>query len=227
MPAPLSRALTLPRPSHIHESAMTSGPVQLRMFESEAFEFDASFRQARRVALDATSWLEHVPGWLSQNEVLFEELARVAEWEQRTRWMYTQVVDEPRLTAEFHSLAQAPSAMVRRIGTALSAHYGVEYDSAWLNLYRDQRDSTSWHADKPPSRSEQAIVPVLSLGETRRFVIRPKAGGRGRSFVVRGGDLIVMGGRCQRDFEHAVPKELKPAATRISVNFGSSSQSQG
>jgi alkylated DNA repair dioxygenase AlkB len=195
------------------------------MFAGESFEFDATFRGVRRVALDPTSWVEHVAGWLSQNEVLFEELVRVAEWEQRSRWMYTKQVEEPRLTAEFHDLARAPSAMVRRIGSALSAHYGVAYDSAWLNLYRDHRDSTSWHADKPPSRSEQAIVPVLSLGETRRFVIRPKGGGRTTSFTVRGGDLIVMGGRCQRDFEHAVPKELKPAGTRVSVNFGSSAQS--
>lgn len=206
-------------------SARTLRGPQLRMFEGDAFEFDASFRRAKRVALDATSWVEHVPGWLSQNEVLLEELARVADWEQRTRWMYTKRVEEPRLTAEFHSLANAPSPMVRRIGTALSSQYGVAYDSAWLNLYRDHHDSTSWHADKPPSRSEQAIVPVLSLGETRRFVIRPKGGGRSTSFTVRGGDLIVMGGRCQRDFEHAVPKELKPAGTRVSVNFGSASQS--
>ncbi|HKU44586.1 MAG TPA: alpha-ketoglutarate-dependent dioxygenase AlkB [Polyangiales bacterium] len=200
--------------------------LQLRVFESETFEFDPAFRRARRVALDVSSWIEHVPGWLSQNDVLFDELARLAHWEQRTRWMYTKVIEEPRLTAEFPRLAEAPSAVVRRIGAALSAHYGVEYDSAWLNLYRDHRDSTSWHADKPPSRGEQAIVPVLSLGETRRFVIRPKSGGRSSSFVVCGGDLIVMGGRCQRDFEHAVPKELTPAGTRISVNFGSSSQSQ-
>jgi alkylated DNA repair dioxygenase AlkB len=195
------------------------------MFEGDAFKFDESFRGARRVSLDSTSWVEHVPGWLSRNEVLLEELVRVAEWEQRSRWMYTKQVEEPRLTAEFHDLARAPSTMVRRIGAALSAHYAVNYDSAWLNLYRDHHDSTSWHADKPPSRSEHAIVPVLSLGETRRFVIRPKGGGRMTSFTVRGGDLIVMGGRCQRDFEHAVPKEQKPAGTRVSVNFGSSAQS--
>jgi alkylated DNA repair dioxygenase AlkB len=206
-------------------SPRTLPTTQLRMFEGEAFEFDPAFRAARRIALDPTSWVEHVPGWLSRNEVLLEELVRVAAWEQRTRRMYTQIVVEPRLTAEFYSLDTAPSAMVRSIATALSDHYGVNYDSAWLNLYRDHRDSTSWHADKPPSRSEHAIVPVLSLGETRRFVIRPKAGGHTRSFTVRGGDLVVMGGRCQRDFEHAVPKESKPAGTRVSVNFGSSAQS--
>lgn len=201
------------------------GPAnQLRMFEGGELTFDVGFHDARRFALDEASWIELVPGWVSRNELLFESLAALPGWEQRRRSMFTKVVDEPRLTAEFRTLSEAPVPLLRRIGEALSERYGVLYDSAWLNLYRDHRDSTSWHADRPSCQREQCIVPVLSLGETRRFLIRPREGGPSTAFVVRGGDLLTMGGRCQRAFVHSVPKETQPTCARISVNFGSSFQ---
>lgn len=198
-------------------------PVQLRIWDSKEPSADLSFANARRTDLDATSWVEHIPAWLARNEELFDSLSQVAGWEQRKRWMFTKQIEEPRLTAEYRVLAEAPVAL-RDIGQALSSHYGVAYDSAWLNLYRDHRDSTSWHADRPSCKRERCIVPVLSLGATRRFLIRPKEGGRSTVFIVERGDLIVMGGRCQKDWVHAVPKETRAAGTRISVNFGSSQQ---
>jgi alkylated DNA repair dioxygenase AlkB len=201
----------------------TTGASQLRLFEGSETRFDPTFASARRITLDEGSWLEHVPGWLARNETLLVRLARDAGWEQRQRWMYTRQVDEPRLTAEYPVLAEAPDPLLRAIGTALSRRYGVLYDSAWLNLYRDHRDSTAWHADR--GRLDRCVVPVLSLGETRRFALRPKSGGASSIFVAEGGDLFVMGGFCQRDWVHGVPKESARAGMRISVNFGSAEQS--
>jgi len=200
--------------------------AQLRMFEPAEQRVDADFGNARRIDLDGDSWIEHVPGWLSRNELLLDALAGAAPWEQRRRWMFTQLVEEPRLTAEFPSLADAPVPVLRHVGQVLSKRYGVVYDSAWLNLYRDHRDSTAWHGDRPHCRRARCTVPVLSLGETRRFQIRRHDGGRSTTFVMHGGDLIVMGGRCQRDWVHCVPKETRPTSARISVNFGSSFQAQ-
>jgi alkylated DNA repair dioxygenase AlkB len=201
----------------------TTGASQLRLFGGSETRFDPTFASARRIALDEGSWLDHVPGWLSGNETLLASLARDAGWEQRQRWMYTRQVEEPRLTAEYPVLAEAPDPLLRAIGTALSRRYGVLYDSAWLNLYRDHRDSTAWHADR--GRLDRCIVPVLSLGETRRFAIRPKPGGPSSIYLAEGGDLFVMGGFCQRDWVHCVPKETARAGMRISVNFGSAEQS--
>jgi len=178
-------------------------------------------RERRRVALDAASWVEHVPRWLTDDKALFDTLAHVAGWEQRTRWMFERHVVEPRLTAEYPVLAKAPGPL-RDIGARLSRELAVPYDSAWLNWYRDHNESTSWHGDR--GRRDECIVPVLSLGETRRFLLRPKKGGRSLTFVVESGDLIVMGGRCQRDWVHCVPKETQPALGRISVNFASTTQ---
>jgi len=183
----------------------------------------AEAARPRRVTLDSTSWVEHIPRWIADDEELFSTLNGAAGWEQRTRWMFERDVIEPRLTANYSVLADAPIVRLRELGARLSAQFGVPYDRAWLNLYRDHNDSTSWHADRSCQR-EECVVPVLSLGETRRFLIRPKTGGSSTTFVVKSGDLIVMGGRCQRDWVHSVPKETTPAKARISVNFASATQ---
>jgi alkylated DNA repair dioxygenase AlkB len=88
-----------------------------------------------------------------------------------------------------------------------------------MNWYRDHRDSTGWHADRPANEQPEAVIPVLSLGATRRFLLRPGAGGPSTTIVTRGGDLVVMGGRTQRDHQHSVPKQSTPAGPRLSLNF--------
>jgi alkylated DNA repair dioxygenase AlkB len=186
-------------------------------------EVDETFAAAQRVRLDAHSWVEHVPGWLSGAERLFEELLEVGGWEQRQRWMYGEKVTEPRLTAEYPDLTSAPQTLQQAART-LTAHYGVTYDRLWLNLYRDHRDSTGWHGDGASTRRRECVVPVLSLGAARRFLVRPTAGGPSSTFRPLAGDLIVMGGRCQTDWRHCVPKQTSPADSRISVNFAASSQ---
>ena len=185
---------------------------------------DVSFGAAHRIELDATSWVEHVPGWLADSEQLLAGLIANVAWEQRERWMVNRMVTEPRLTAEYNNLASAPEEALRVAAAALSAQYGVTYDGLWINYYRNHRDSTGWHGDWPTCKRTVCIVPVLSLGATRRFLIKPRGGGKSVGLSPASGDLIVMGGRCQRDWLHCVPKQDRPAGPRISVNFSSTHQ---
>ncbi|NMO92309.1 alpha-ketoglutarate-dependent dioxygenase AlkB [Actinomycetospora sp. TBRC 11914] len=180
---------------------------------------DEAFADAERVELDETSWLEHVHGWLRGSRRVLDDVLALAPFEQRSRWMYSRKVVEPRLTAEYPDVDDAPLPVLRTVAAALTAHYGVPYRSLWINLYRDHHDSTSWHGDTVGKVQETSTVPVLSLGATRRFLIKPAAGGRSTSLAVESGDLIVMGGRAQRDWRHAVPKQATPAGPRISINF--------
>jgi alkylated DNA repair dioxygenase AlkB len=182
-----------------------------------AHEFD--FTRARHIALDARSWIEHIPNWVGRPDSLFADLTQAAPWLQRERWMYTRTVIEPRLTADYPDVNDVPLASLRAIAAALSEHYGVQYRSLWVNLYRDQHDSTAWHGDNIGRVQAESIVPVLTLGASRRFLIRPTQGGQTWTFRPASGDLMVMGGRAQRDWRHCVPKESLPSGPRISINF--------
>ena len=199
---------------------------QLSMFGGGDLALDATFASAQRRDLDAASWIEHVPGWISGNEKLLESVVAKSSFTQRKRWMFTQYVDEPRLTGECLDIGAHAEPFLAKIAAALSERYGVRYDGIWMNLYRDERDGTSWHGD-PSLQRGTAIVPVLSLGATRRFLLRSRAGGRSIIIAPSGGDLVVMGGWCQVDWQHCVPKQTRPAGIRVSLNFQSSSQMHG
>src|ERR1700722_8413756 len=89
-------------------------------------------------------------------------------------------------------------------------------------LYRTGDDSVAWHGDTIGRRShDETLVAIVSLGAPRRLLLRPKGGGRGHRFSLGHGDLLVMGGTCQRTWEHSVPKTARPAGPRISVQFRS------
>ncbi len=183
----------------------------------------AAFDGASVHQLDEESSITHVHGLVIGHHELVRQLSALTGWEQRRRWMYNREVDEPRLTHEYRDLATAPEFLVD-VAAALSEYCGVPYDGIWMNWYRDHRDSTSWHADRPANVPQTAIVPVLSLGATRRFLIRPNTGGPSTTFIPAGGDVLIMRGRCQRDWQHSVPKQQTPAGPRMSVNFSSITQ---
>jgi alkylated DNA repair dioxygenase AlkB len=187
---------------------------------------DTTFATARRIALDGGSWVEVVPGWMSGSRILLERLATSVPWQQHDRRLFEQTFREPRMTAEYRSLRNLPDQALTDAVSVLSQHYGVIYDSLWLNLYRDGRDSTGWHRDRFSCRRPECIVPVLTLGATRRFLIRPRSGGNSVAFKPGSGDLIVMGGRSQQDWVHGVPKDPGNAEPRISINFQSSMQAR-
>jgi alkylated DNA repair dioxygenase AlkB len=201
--------------------------AQEDLFASDAaasLTVDSSFTTAKRIAIDAHSWVEVVPGWISGSHILFERLATAVPWQQHDRRLFDQTFREPRLTAEYRSLHDVPEKALVEVTQALSQYYSVAYDSLWLNFYRDGSDSTGWHRDRFSCRQPSCVVPVLTLGARRRFLIKPRAGGPSITFKPGPGDLVVMGGRSQEDWLHSVPKEPGITECRISINFQSSAQ---
>lgn len=187
---------------------------------AEAIDVDRSFSRLRRTQLDADSWVDHVPSWLSGADRLFEELLAGRQWQQRSRRMYDQRVQEPRLTSPWNARSgeSLTPPILEEIRVALSERYGRDFDSVGFNLYRDGRDSVAWHADRIPEEIENPIVALVSFGEPRKFLLRPKSGGPSRAFLPGPGDLLVTGGRTQRDWEHSVPK-VAQAGPRISLAY--------
>ena len=112
---------------------------------------DQTFATTTRIQLDDTSWVDHVQGWLAGDAELMEALMEQADWEQRSRWMYTRTVVEPRLTAEYPVIADAPLPVLHYLTEALSTRYQRPYARLWMNWYRDNADGTGWHADRRPT----------------------------------------------------------------------------
>ncbi|RJK96321.1 alpha-ketoglutarate-dependent dioxygenase AlkB [Vallicoccus soli] len=174
----------------------------------------------QRRPLDERSWLDVARGWVPDHADLLDELVRTAPWRQRERRVWDADVLEPRLVAVWGAdeLDRLPP-ILRGARELLGERYGVEFDSALANLYRDGRDGVAWHGDTVRKRLPETVVVTIGLGERRRFLLRPGAAGPP---AVRldsgGGDLVVMGGRCQHEWQHTVPKDAR-AGTRLSVTM--------
>ncbi len=171
-----------------------------------------------RLHLDDTSWIDHAPGWLAGADTLFAILAGTLAWRRRRRPMYGVLVDEPRLSAPVDPAADRTPPVVAAIARRLAEAYDHPLDAVWANYYRDGRDSVAWHADRIGRHRVHPIVAIVSLGGPRRFALRPRGGSGTVRLPLASGDLLVMGGACQHDWEHAVPKAAS-AQPRISLTF--------
>ncbi|MFC1404949.1 MULTISPECIES: alpha-ketoglutarate-dependent dioxygenase AlkB [Streptacidiphilus] len=178
----------------------------------------------RRTALGYGAWVDLLPGWLTGADQLFEHLAGTVPWRAERREMYERVVGVPRLLAYYADRAELPHPVLDRARAALSAHYAAElgepFRTAGLCYYRDGRDSVAWHGDRiGRGRSEDTMVAILSVGEPRALLLRPRDGGDTVRLMPGHGDLLVMGGSCQRTHDHAVPKTARRVGPRISIQF--------
>ena len=178
----------------------------------------------RRTELGSGAWIDVLPGWLGGSDPLFEQLAAEVPWRAERRTMYDHVVDVPRLLAFYGVDDELPHPVLTEAREALTAHYGEElgepFTTAGLCYYRDGRDSVAWHGDRiGRGAREDTMVAILSVGAPRDLLLRPLGGGGTVRRPLGHGDLIVMGGSCQRTWEHAVPKSGRAAGPRISVQF--------
>ncbi|MFE5373923.1 alpha-ketoglutarate-dependent dioxygenase AlkB [Streptomyces mirabilis] len=178
----------------------------------------------RRTALGDGAWIDLLPGWLSGADALFARLVDEVPWRAERRQMYEHVVDVPRLLAYYRAGDALPHPILDEARQALSAHYarelGEPFTTAGLCYYRDGRDSVAWHGDRiGRGARDDTMVAILSVGAPRDLLLRPRRGGETVRRPLGHGDLIVMGGSCQRTWEHAIPKTARAAGPRISVQF--------
>ncbi|KQX62874.1 alpha-ketoglutarate-dependent dioxygenase AlkB [Angustibacter sp. Root456] len=178
----------------------------------------------RRTVLSRGAWVDLLPGWVSGSEVLLERLLADVPWYAERRQMYERVVDVPRLLCHYGENAPLPHPALTAAKQALDAHYadelGEPFRTAGLCLYRDGRDSVAWHGDTfGRGATHDTMVAILSVGSARTLALRPRGGGESLRFPLGHGDLVVMGGSCQRTWEHAIPKTAKAVGPRVSVQF--------
>lgn len=193
---------------------------------------DAEVDSARLMPLDRVvrrplsrgAWIDVLPRWLEGADELFLRLQRDVPWRAESRQMYEQVVEVPRLLCSYGVGQPLPDSILEEAREALSVRYAAElgepFATAGLCFYRDGRDSVAWHGDRiGRGRSENTMVAIVSLGAQRRLSLRPRGGGDIVGVPLGHGDLVVMGGTCQRTWDHAVLKTARPVGPRISVQF--------
>jgi alkylated DNA repair dioxygenase AlkB len=190
--------------------------AQLSLFGREEPAIGKGFLRLQRVELGRDSWLEYAPEFVAGDLQLFAALCESMQFRQERRVMYEREVDVPRLYASFPDDGPAHPLLLR-VRELLAERYRATIDRIGIAHYRDGRDSVAWHRDHMP-RDRPTLVATLSLGTPRRFLLRPFGGGSSRVFSLGAGDLFVMGGMCQANWEHCVPKR-RLAAPRMSCMF--------
>ncbi len=176
-----------------------------------------------RIELDAASWVDVVRGILLAPDPLHDALAATVPWAPSRVFRYERWIDEPRVVA-FQSGADRHPALVA-VETWISRRYRVRFDGVALVQYRDEHDSVGFHRDRELRWLDDTVIGVLTLGASRPWLMRPISGRRNYvdddladaiDLRPASGDLLVMGGRCQADWLHAVPKVRGRVHSRIS-----------
>lgn len=171
------------------------------------------------IQLDGASWVDVARGWLDGADQTCAELLDSVPWHRGRRWMYDREVDDPRLMHWARSRDDDPHPVLGEVRSHLEARYDVRFGRVGLNCYRDGRDSVAFHRDRELRHLDSTLVAIVTFGAQRPFLIRPLGGGSSIDVAPASGDLLVMGGACQRSFEHAVPKRTRPTGPRISASY--------
>lgn len=184
---------------------------------------DSVVLSPERRVLTRGAWVDVQRSWLPDPDTVFSALVDEVPWRAERREMYDSVVAVPRLVHTYLAGAPLPHPALVEARTALSRHYlpelGEPFVTAGCCFYRDGRDSVAWHGDTiGRGRTDDTMVAIVSVGDPRRLLLRPRGGGSSVALTMGHGDLVVMGGSCQRTWEHAVPK-VAHAGPRISVQF--------
>jgi alkylated DNA repair dioxygenase AlkB len=181
--------------------------------------------RVQRTTLTRGAWVDHLPGWVGGSESILETLLGDIGWRAERREMYEREVDVPRLLRWYDVGEELPHPLLTEARERLTAYYAEELREPFVTtgmcLYRDGRDSVAWHGDTTGrSSSQDTLVAIVSFGSPRPLMLRPRGGGGDSvKFPLGHGDLVVMGGSCQRTWEHAIPKTAKKVGPRVSVQF--------
>jgi alkylated DNA repair dioxygenase AlkB len=181
-----------------------------------------------RIDLGGGSWVDVVRGLVAGADQVYRTLTGGVAWQQSRLFRYERWVEDNRLGAMVRLDQPAPHPVLLDAHRWLTHRYGVRFDGYGLAWYRDGGDAQAFHRDRDMRFLEDTVIGVLTLGATRPWLLRPRAHRNRHDLPAKGathdlapaaGDLLVMGGRCQSEFEHSVPPVRAPVAGRISVQW--------
>jgi len=174
-------------------------------------------------------------GFLTREDAehLFSELRNVTPWKAVEISVWGKRVMQPRLISwhgdtdasyKYSGVRLQPepwTPTLLRLREQIEQFTKTNFNSVLLNLYRDQNDSMGWHSDDEPELGERPTIASLSLGETRHFLMRNKSAATSPkvSLPLSSGSLLVMSGDTQRNWKHAIRREVGQMGPRINLTF--------
>ena len=178
-----------------------------------------------RLSLDESSWVDVVRGFVPRADEVHDELVANAAWEQGRVFRYERWIDDPRLSSWQTGSARHPALIEAEAW--ISRRYRVRFDGVALAHYRNERDGVGFHRDRELRWLDDTVIGVLTMGAARPWLMRPLTGQRAESDDLTGvldlapasGDLLVMGGRCQAAWLHAVPQTRARSRSRVSAQW--------
>ncbi len=184
-----------------------------------------------RVQLDDASWVDVSRGWLNGADELYDALLSGVAWQPSKVFRYEKFVDERRLGSGWSRGRPLPHPSLASVHKAIQKRYDATFNGFGMIQYRDAGDGQGFHRDTDMRWLDDTIIAILTLGAQRPWLLRPRAvrnslaavdGNRGAThdLAPAGGDLIVMGGACQANWEHSVPYLNKlGVGVRISLQW--------
>ncbi len=179
---------------------------------------------------DGEAWLERAFLSPAEARAWLDRLQTALPWRQEQIQLYGRTHPVPRLSCwlgdagvpyTYSGIRHDPTPWgpVQPLLDRIQAHTGARFNSALANLYRDGADTVGWHADDERELGRCPIIVSLSLGETRRFVLRHKETRDKVEVELTSGSLLWMGGTTQHAWEHTVPRTKRPKAPRVNLTF--------
>lgn len=228
-----------PRPARTQPSSLATALPRARVSHAGLDTVSSARGRAEqpapgRVELAAGGWVVHQPAWLdgSTARTLFHSLLSDVTWQQGAIRLFGKQVLEPRLIAwagempyrySGRTLAPLPRpACLDEVWRRAEAFAGVSFNHVLMNRYRDGADSMGWHADAEPELGQNPVVLSVSLGATRRFLMKPKPGvpaEPAREWHLTEGAVLLMGGSTQHHYRHSVPRQRGVPGQRLNLTF--------
>lgn len=177
------------------------------------------------LALFAGAFVAEAPAW-------FAALMQEVRWEQHWLTLFGRRIAAPRLSAWYAepgcsyrysglSLAAQPfTPVLAQIRARTEALAGHGFNSVLLNLYRDGADGMSWHSDDEPELGPAPLIASVSLGATRRLLLRRRDAHHTRfGLGLADGSLLLMEPPLQRHWQHSVAKTRRATGPRINLTW--------
>ena len=184
--------------------------------------------EVERLELGGGAWVDVARGWMAGADELYAVLLAGVSWQTSRLFRYDHYVEERRLGASWRRGSPLPHPALAEATRTLQHRYHVEFEGFGLIQYRDGHDGQAFHRDTDMRWLDDTVIAILTLGAPRPWLLRPRSSrhddvpGKGATHDLApgSGDLLVMGGRCQADWEHSVPYlPARPLTPRISIQW--------